>query len=567
MDADEGNTIKIRVSFTDDAGYAESLTSAATAAVAAQSSSSSRAPTVKGIAQVGETLTVDTTGIDTGPGRSTPAFSYQWISNDGTTNTDIPDATDSTYTLVAEDEGKTIKVEVSFTNSQGTKEIRTSPATAAVVPRANSPATGAPTITGTAQVGETLTADVTGIADSDGLTNASYSYQWVSNDGSSDTDIAGATGSSYTLVDANEGDTIKVRVSFTDDGGNAESLTSAATAAVAAAPVLLTAEFADVPASHDGSSEFTFKVSFSEAIASSNDDRPSRDLRLAITATGGDVKRVYRDDTNQWTDFSVRIKPTQDGPITVTLNAPGANDACSDQGVICTPDGRVLSQTVSDTVEGPAVANTAPTGAPTISGTAQVNETLTASVSGISDADGLVNASFAYQWIRGSTDISGAKGSTYTLTDTDEGNTIKVRVSFTDDAGNAESLTSEATDPVAAAPLTAEFEDVPASHDGSSVFTFKVSFSEAIASSNADRPSRDLRLAITATGGDVKRVYRDDTNQWTDFSVRVKPTQDGPITVTLNAPGANDACSDQGVICTPDGRALSHALTETVPYR
>ena len=39
---------------------------------------------------------------------------------------------------------------------------------------ANNPATGAPVITGTAQVGETLTADTSGIADADGLTGVSY---------------------------------------------------------------------------------------------------------------------------------------------------------------------------------------------------------------------------------------------------------------------------------------------------------------------------------------------------------------------------------------------------------
>ena len=88
-------------------------------------------------------------------------------------------------------------------------------------------------------------------------------------------------------------------------------------------------------------------------------------------------------------------------------------------------------------------ANAAGTGAPTISGTAQVGEELT-SVSGISDADGLP-ASFEYQWIRGSTDIGDATGSAYTLVAADEGKSIKVRVSFSDDAGNEESLTSAAT--------------------------------------------------------------------------------------------------------------------------
>ena len=79
-----------------------------------------------------------------------------------------------------------------------------------------------------------MTADTTGIADADGLTNVSYSYQWTRNDGSTDTDIQNATGSSYTLVDVDEGKTIKVEVSFTDDTDNDETLSSGATDAVAA---------------------------------------------------------------------------------------------------------------------------------------------------------------------------------------------------------------------------------------------------------------------------------------------------------------------------------------------
>ena len=98
-------------------------------------------------------------------------------------------------------------------------------------PPANSPATGAPTITGTARVGETLTADTGGISDDDGLDNASFSYQWLADDA----DITGATGNTYTLAGADQGKAVRVRVSFTDDGGHGERLTSAATAAVEAA--------------------------------------------------------------------------------------------------------------------------------------------------------------------------------------------------------------------------------------------------------------------------------------------------------------------------------------------
>ena len=96
----------------------------------------------------------------------------------------------------------------------------------------NTPAAGAPTIRGTAQVGQTLTADITGIADADGLSGVAYNYQWVSSDGTTDTDITDierATGSTFTLVAVDKGKAIKVRVTFTDDGGNEETLTSAPT--------------------------------------------------------------------------------------------------------------------------------------------------------------------------------------------------------------------------------------------------------------------------------------------------------------------------------------------------
>ena len=103
--------------------------------------------------------------------------------------------------------------------------------------------TGAPTITGTAQVGQTLTAVTTGITDAHGLTSATYTYQWIQVNGTA-ADIAGENLSTYTLVDADLGKAIKVKVSFTDDATNAETRTSAATATVTAtnnAPTVATA--------------------------------------------------------------------------------------------------------------------------------------------------------------------------------------------------------------------------------------------------------------------------------------------------------------------------------------
>ena len=390
------------------------------------------APTITGKAQVGEALTADTSGIADDDGLDNAAFAYQWLAD----GADISGATNDTYTLADSDEGKAISVKVSFTDDAGNEEASTSAATDAVDAKPNSPATGEPTINGTAQVGETLTADASGIADADGLDNASFSYQWQAND----SNISGATGSSYTLVDSDEGKAVSLTVSFTDDAGHDETLASAATDAVKAKP-----------------------------------------------------------------------------------NSPA-------------------------------------TGAPTITGTAQVGETLSTETSGIADEDGLDNVAFSYQWQADGADISGATDSTYTLVDADEGKAISVTVSFTDDRGHGEELTSAATDAVAglpSQPLTASLENTPSSHDGESVFTFELRFSEEFGISY--KTLRDH--AFTATGGTVKKAQRLEQGSNLGWRITVRPDGNGPVAITL--PETTD-CDAQGAICTEDGRKLSHSLELTV---
>ena len=91
----------------------------------------------------------------------------------------------------------------------------------------NTPASGAPAITGGAQVGKVLTAGLGTIADSDGLPTTfpdDYILQWVRVDAdgvSNETDI-GTDSGTYTVVAADVGKKIKVEVSFTDDGGTLE---------------------------------------------------------------------------------------------------------------------------------------------------------------------------------------------------------------------------------------------------------------------------------------------------------------------------------------------------------
>ena len=192
-------------------------------------------------------------------------------------------------------------------------------------PGGNNAATGAPAITGEARVGETLEASTDDIEDTDGLTGATFAYQWLA-DG---TDIAGATEATYTLAESDEGAAITVRVTFTDDAGNEETLTSAATEAVAPPLPPLTASFHDVPAEHDGESEFSFELRFSENFAGELSPETLRDRALKTTyASVTQVTRVVSGENQRWT---ITVRPAI-GAETATVSLPATTDCTAARG-------------------------------------------------------------------------------------------------------------------------------------------------------------------------------------------------------------------------------------------
>ena len=258
--------------------------------------------------------------------------------------TDIAAATGSSYTLTSSEQGQTIQVQVTFTDDSDNEETLTSEASVAVAAAPNREATGAPTINGTPEVEQTLTADTSGITDQDGLDNVSWQYQWLAGA----TDISGATGSSYQLTSDEQGKTIQVKATFTDDRGNSESLTSEATDVVAAKPVPLTASFSNVPNSHSGSgTTFTFDLAFSENFPLSyitlRDHAFSEDDDGPVTR----AQRKVQGSNQTWT---ITVEPK--GNVAITLTLPATTD-CNDSGAICTSDGRKLSHSLSFTVSGP----------------------------------------------------------------------------------------------------------------------------------------------------------------------------------------------------------------------
>ena len=507
---DVGMTIYVLVFFVDDAGNGEALTSAETDAVAAAptpNSPATGAPTISGTAQVGEVLEVYTSGIADADGLGNVQYEYQWLADDS----DIAGATGSTYTLVAEDEGKAITMEVSFTDDAGNDESLTSAATDAVAaaPTPNSPATGALNISGTAQVGETLTANTSGIADEDGLSNVQYEYQWLADD----SEIAGATSLTYTLADADEGKAIKVEVSFTDDEGNAESLTSAATDAVAAAST------PNSPAT--GAPTITGTAQVGETLTADTSD-------IADDDGLNNVQYEY-----QWLADDSEIA----GATSLTYTLADADEGKAIKVEVSFTDDadneETLTSAATDAVAAaPPTPNSPATGAPTISGTAQVGETLTANTSGIADEDGLGSVEYDYQWLADDSDISGGTNATYTLAAADEGKAISVQITFTDDAGNAETLTSAATDAVAAAEPT-EPPDKPTGLDatathGQVVLTWDDPQDESITGYVILRRVRvndqggDFSVLVADTGSAATTYTDDEVAASTTYTYRIK---------------------------------------------
>ena len=466
VDDDASLTIKVQVSFFDDKSNPETLTSAATAAVEAASPApgpitgftvvDASDQSVEGALADGGALALDdpdggSFGIraDLESGATIGSMSLQLTgekTHDQTENI-------APYSLYGDSggnlSGELLPVgEYTLTataysearlggNVLGTLKVSFS-VTETATQQPNTPATGLPTISGTAQVGETLTVGTSGIDDADGIGNATFSYQWIAGT----TDISGATGSSYAPSVADLGKTIKVRVSFMDGASNVETLTSEATATVIAAVTPLTAGFQDAPDEHDGTGVFTFEIAFSEPISISY--KTLRDDSLEVT--NGSATKAKRVD-GQSDLWKITVEPDSDADVTVVL--PVTED-CAAQDAVCTRDGTKLSNRSELTVPGPAAANSPATGAPSISGTAQVGETLTVDTSGIDDADGMSGAVFSYQWLADGVDIAGATSDTYTLVEADVGKAVKVRVIFNDDDYNEETLTSEATAAVAA---------------------------------------------------------------------------------------------------------------------
>ena len=319
----------------------------------------------------------------------------------------------------------------------------------------------------------------------------------------------------------------------------------------------LTAEFDEVPGSHNGAA-FDFQVEFSEAVSAT-----AEQVRSAVSATGATVTAAALADGSD-TVWNLTVTPSGTGTVELSL---GLTESCTDTGAICTADGRKLSSAVlhqvafaarlsvarTEATEGDDAALDFPvTLAPAVSGTVTVQ---------YATSDGTATAGEDYTTTTGTlTFAPNETAKTVSVpiiddTEEDSGETVTLTLSNPTGAvlGDAEAtgtiLNTETS--TTAAALTASFQDVPASHDGDSTFTFGLRFSEDV----ADLSYVTLRDdAFEVGGGEVANARRKTQGKNQSWEIEVEPDGSGAVTITLPA----------GAVETTDGRSLTGAVSATV---
>ena len=417
--ADIGAIVRVNVTAANSYGSASSA-NAGTGAIVSGAPHSTAAPTVAGTPQQGQVLTAST-------GTWSPAgttYGYQWqrSSDGGQTWNAIPGATSSTYTPAAADIGSNVRVTLTATNPLGATNVSSN----ALGPVASGApfSTSAPLINGAAHQAQVLTVNA-----SWNPAGTSYSYQWQrsSDNGVTWSNIAGGTGSSYTLGVADESALVRVSVSASNPYGQA-SATSGSIGPVTAAPAVNV-----VAPVLTGTAQRTNTLSASQGTWSGPSLAYS--YQWQHSSDGGDT----------WTAIPGAIG---------TSYILGIADEGTSVRVLVTAtnlDGAVSQPSIATNVVAPyPPSNSA---APTIVGIAQRTYTLAAST-GTWVGPGIT---YAYQWQQdlgdGYEDIDGATDPTYTLATGDEGSTVRVLVTATNLDGSIVQASQPTTPVLSALPV------------------------------------------------------------------------------------------------------------------
>jgi hypothetical protein len=371
------------------------------------------APRLTGTAKVNNVLTADR-----GTWSGTPtSFAYQWQRTlSGGSTTDIPGATDATYTLTPADAQAQIQAKVTATNTNGSASNTSSQTTiAAYNPPVN---TAPPAITGTARRGRVLTASTGGWTGS-----TSKGFKWQRLVGATWTDIAGQTGSTYTLASADVDTSVRVLETATNADGPASAASNAIGPVSPALPIVQTAP------------GISGTVQRTRTLTASN-------------GTWSDAPTAYG---YQWQRDGVDI-----GGATAQTYVPVQNDVGATLRVLVTATNADGDSAPAASAQTAAVADLQPpvgSTQPAITGEPTNTHALSADHGTWSNSP----TSYAYQWQRdsgaGFGNIQDATQAGYVLTAEDVEALVRVRIVATNGDGDSAAAYSAPVGPVADVPV------------------------------------------------------------------------------------------------------------------
>ena len=518
----------------------------------------------------------------------------------------IPYSSNSARTIANIRSGKRYHVQFRVKNDEG--ESDWSPTTFGYT---KAHASGMPDISGTARVSQTLTAGTSGISDGNGKSKAengdvgfAYTYQWVRSVSGTDTDISGETASTYTLTAADLGNRVKVKASFTDNVGYAEGpLTSNAYPMSGSVQVANVTISAASPSEHYSTSHgATFTVTRTGVPTSAltvtvnlSQDRPFLDeselLREVTIAAGSPSKNFSFSGSQLQLPAN---EPVETGTLTATVEAGPDNDigapasASVDIVPFMTVRPEQATYTVLEDVGTLSVKVIARTGngaaepssafsvqLHTRLGTAGHNQDYTGKANelvtfqpGNFSADGAAWKAVKTVQVTILNDTREEPDEAFTLEMTRTGG-LDYRTLLTNADGTAAigfsftRITIE--DDERRPPLTlppGSIKGVPERHDGVTPFDFTLEFSAAVDFTNAEMAAA---LQMEARNATVSAKAGDSRRMWT---ITATPNITNPkyqqIAITIRSPKGSTgspgkACTDDGAICTADGRKLQYS--------
>jgi hypothetical protein len=419
-----GQLIRVKVVATNVGGSTTKF-SPAVGPVTAILPANSVAPVISGAPQDGQTLS---TNNGTWTGSPTITFTYQWekSSDGGATWTNVVGATTSSLPLTPAHIGLLIRVKVTGTNAAGPVPAWSSPVgPIAAIPPSN---TVIPSLSGLAQETQTLST-TSGTWTGSPVITFAYQWQTTSDNGVTWTNLAGATGTTYTVQVSDIGNKLRSCVTGTNAGGSTVGCSNMTATVLGNVPVNTVAP------SLTGVTQDQQLLSVTNGTWTGTAPITYTYQWYSAPAAGGPWTVIGAATASTYT-----LQPTEIGKwIKVTVTATN-----------------VAGVTNKDSnVVGPVTAiPTANTVAPLVTGTAQDGQVLSSTQGTWTGSPAIT---YAYQWQRsndgGTTwvNIAGATSSTLTLAPAQIGNLIRSRVTATNAAG-PNTISSNVVGPVVGIP-------------------------------------------------------------------------------------------------------------------